>query len=403
MKHSAVNAYVRQLCSLGLDGQTVIPELLKALHHVVPSDSNAFFWTDDRVEMANLYAEALLPPEVMDLYFREFYNKREREAKNGFSDAFLSPSTASQVFSPQLTDAFYQSDYYNLIWRRFDAHHVLHGVIRERGRNVGLLSLYRTRSDPPFSPQDETRLAEIVGYIARGLRLAPGTTADDPTEQHLDSEQHGFLVIDSRGRIQLASPQAARLLFLATHDRIAPDTVQNYGEVPAQLTDLCKQMANLSGAGALPPMLRLENSWGRFVVESCWLDGPDSRAGTSIGISIQYQEPLLLRVLSRMRGLPLSTKQREVCLLLAKQSSHAEIARCLNVSLNTVNYHVREIYNKLGVHDRTGMLSRILMDLPGSHPAASPALPPPNARALDGKRFPAWAARPRPAASKSHH
>jgi hypothetical protein len=47
--------------------------LLPALRELVPSDSAAFFWVDSRGEMQNLYAERLLPAEVMSLYFERYY------------------------------------------------------------------------------------------------------------------------------------------------------------------------------------------------------------------------------------------------------------------------------------------------------------------------------------------
>jgi DNA-binding CsgD family transcriptional regulator len=61
-----------------------------------------------------------------------------------------------------------------------------------------------------------------------------------------------------------------------------------------------------------------------------------------------------------MKALPLSAKQQAVCLALAQNRTHGEVAERLNISLNTVNYHVKEIYTKLDVHDRSGMVERLL-------------------------------------------
>ena len=43
--------------------------LLPSLRELVPSDSAGFFWVDARGEMSNLYAERMLPADVMALYF----------------------------------------------------------------------------------------------------------------------------------------------------------------------------------------------------------------------------------------------------------------------------------------------------------------------------------------------
>lgn len=58
----------------------------------------------------------------------------------------------------------------------------------------------------------------------------------------------------------------------------------------------------------------------------------------------QLSEPQELSVLSE--------RQREVLRLLAAGRSNDEIADCLYISRNTVKFHLREIYMRLGVHNR---------------------------------------------------
>jgi DNA-binding NarL/FixJ family response regulator len=48
----------------------------------------------------------------------------------------------------------------------------------------------------------------------------------------------------------------------------------------------------------------------------------------------------------------LSDRQREVLALLSAGHSNPEIAARLHISLNTVKFHVRVIYDRLGVHSR---------------------------------------------------
>jgi hypothetical protein len=77
MKNAAMLAHIRQLCCLGLPGELLMGALLPALRELVPSDSAGFFWVDARGDMANLYAERLLPADVMSLYFERYYDGRE--------------------------------------------------------------------------------------------------------------------------------------------------------------------------------------------------------------------------------------------------------------------------------------------------------------------------------------
>ncbi len=55
----------------------------------------------------------------------------------------------------------------------------------------------------------------------------------------------------------------------------------------------------------------------------------------------------------------LTTREREILLLIADGYSNEEIARHLFIALSTVKNHVHNILNKLGVHRRTDAVRRI--------------------------------------------
>jgi len=55
---------------------------------------------------------------------------------------------------------------------------------------------------------------------------------------------------------------------------------------------------------------------------------------------------------------PLSERELEVLQLIAEGLTNREIASRLFVSLNTVKAHTRNIYGKLGVHNRTQAVAK---------------------------------------------
>ena len=55
---------------------------------------------------------------------------------------------------------------------------------------------------------------------------------------------------------------------------------------------------------------------------------------------------------------PLSERELEVLRLLAEGLTYAEIAGRLVVSLNTVRFHIKEIYGKLGVNRQAQAVAR---------------------------------------------
>jgi LuxR family maltose regulon positive regulatory protein len=55
---------------------------------------------------------------------------------------------------------------------------------------------------------------------------------------------------------------------------------------------------------------------------------------------------------------PLSARELEVLELISGGLTNREIASRLFISLNTVKAHTRNIYGKLGVHNRTQAVAR---------------------------------------------
>ena len=56
----------------------------------------------------------------------------------------------------------------------------------------------------------------------------------------------------------------------------------------------------------------------------------------------------------------LSSREREVSVLISQGSTNEQIGEKLNISEPTVKTHLRNIYSKIGVHDRAQLVSRIL-------------------------------------------
>ena len=358
MKQSAVRARIRQMCCLGVPGELLMGSLLPALRELVPSDSAGFFWVDSRGEMRNLYAERLLPPDVMSLYFERYYDGREASFRRAFLDRAAAPEG---VVATSADGELAKTAYYNEILRRLDAHHVLYGIVREQGAALGQLSLYRSADAPPFGPRERADLASVMRYVAHGVaggetRPAGGAFAFQ------DSDEEVMLVTDRRGAIRHATENGRRLLMLATTSDINPASLRSAVQERATeaLRALCERLEAVDlGEDSAPPVMGFETKWGRYVMRAYWLHDDHGSPDALIGIRIQRQEPMILRFVQAMGRLPLSPQQREIALMIARGRSNQEIAEGLGVSGNTVAYHIKQLFLKLDVHDRAGAIARI--------------------------------------------
>ena len=371
MKQTAVRARIRQLCCLGLPGEMLMASLLPALRELVPSDSAGFFWVDSRGEMKNLFAERMLPAEVMSLYFERYYNGREAAFRKSFLERAQSPEG---VIATSADGALAKTEYYNEILKRLDAHHVLYGIVREQGAALGQVSLYRPADAPGFTPRERADLASVMRYVAHGVAAgeAGGNVVGGASAISFeDTEDEAMLVADRNGHIRHASEKARRLLLLATTSEISPASLgAAVNDRAAQaLKNVCGKLDSIArGEETTPPVLQLETTWGRSILRAYWLDDDRDSPDALIGVRIQRQEPMILRFVQAMGRLPLSPQQREIALLLVRGASNQEIADSLGVSGNTVAYHIKQLFLKLDVHDRAGAVSRIASGPPTIKP-----------------------------------
>ena len=58
-------------------------------------------------------------------------------------------------------------------------------------------------------------------------------------------------------------------------------------------------------------------------------------------------------------GWGLTTREEEVLALLLQGSSRADIRDALGISINTVNTHIRNIYEKTGLHSRKELINGV--------------------------------------------
>ena len=397
MKRTGTLVHIRQLCCLGISSESLMPALLRSVREYVDADSAGFFWVDAKGEMTNLYAERMLPPKLMRLYFERHY-----DGEHPFRAEFLKRAQSAEgVSTTTPTPALLKTAYYNEILRHLDAHHVMYAVIRDQGNALGQLSLYRPRNAPAFTAAERAAINGITHYIAHAvMRPAQGemlvetaskarseTHSETPKETHsearnearsempgeivseafagqfVESDQEGLVVVDGQGRIVQGTAQALNLLSMATQprfNRVTPPLASG-DPTPETVKGLLSRLRTvLQGGESLPPRDTFETPWGRFLLSAYALsDEQEGEIGLA-AIQVRRQERLVVKLAQAMHGLGLPPQQREVALLIAQGKSNLEIAQALSVSPNTASYHIKQLFMRLDAHERSEALQKIL-------------------------------------------
>lgn len=353
-KKSAALARIRQLACLGLPGGLFISSLLPVLRGLTESDSAAFFWLDETGNIANFYADHF---PLLDAVATASAEAPVFMSENAaWSETPLRPFAAS-VLASTVESEMASNGLYNEILKRNGAHYILHGIARHEGVNIGRLSLFRSAARRPFGLREIAALSSVMRYVARGLAAHSLQDDDGDPDEILEQE---MLIADRSGSVLHATERGRRLLLLSSGCPLGARTLPTASSVSQQLLRAaCADGAANGNPVAAPSVMSRRTLWGRFELRAYCLSDEMESDHALVGVHVVRNQPACLRFVNAMSALPLSPQQREIALLIARGGSNRDIAARLSVSINTVAYHIKQLFYKLRVHDRAGLLARI--------------------------------------------
>lgn len=178
--------------------------------------------------------------------------------------------------------------------------------------------------------------------------------------QHaMDVSGRFLLAADAKGRLRWCTQQAGLLLGLSAPGSLLPPEVRRWLEA---------EIAQMSGPISIPHGAAHGTK-------------PSARPGARLGTRIEFAligqlggDEYLLRIVEVNAGqdverlharVPLTRRESEVLLWLARGKSNRDIAEILDVSYRTINKHLEQIYPKLGVEARTSAVALAVRILEG--------------------------------------
>jgi len=352
MKKSNAIAYLRQLCCSGLNKELLCLQFIHAVQTVVPSSNSSFALVDENVIPLSLMSAFInydLDSAIVAL------NYLSTEKRNACFVQWFKQHPV--LVDPDVFDeSFYMTDAYDLLFRVGDQHHLLWALARSYGKPVGMLGLYRSRQQKPFNQSEQALCTQLLPYLAHALQ-AP--VVDDI--QYAANGSPGMIILDTQGSILYQSQEAKHLLYLAGYQVFTRDMHSKEVVLFTKLAQLCRNLeAIFRGQSAAPPSWCFDSPCGRFTFHAYWLNGQNNEPGGLIGMTVEHQEPTLLKILRALQNLPLSPTQKEVAALLAQGFSNEKIGERLHIKLSTVKDHVGKVFIKLDINRREELLPKLL-------------------------------------------
>lgn len=353
MKNSKDIAYFRQLCCSGLNKDIVIPELLRAIRlmhsnnpqytHEINRTPITCWLSHDLSEVINYLCELSQGYWTVEPFAHVMSALKQR--------GYLS-------CAKQDDPDFCKSELYNAVFAALIQCHGAALSLSQSTQATSGLHLYQTSQQDAFNQDELELLMRLLPYVARAL-----TTPQQEDIEYCAQGNTGLMLLDIHNTLIYQSEAAKELLALAKYPLINPQNSPYWGNnnLDAKIRALCKRLTGLChGKIDQPPSFCHINGFGRFNFHAEWLDKSDGEADGLVGVTIEHQEPILLKILRGLAYLPLTSTQKEVAALVAQGLSNETISKRLNIKLTTVKDHISKIFTKLDIVQRSGLLPKIL-------------------------------------------
>ncbi|MGH3148630.1 MAG: response regulator transcription factor, partial [Rubrobacter sp.] len=224
----------------------------------------------------------------------------------------------------------------------------------------GGMDLIREAGDPDFRNGEVALIRRITPHVGAGLKAA--ALRSRATARPASEDVPGVLTLDRKGRVVSHTPSAERWLrdledlHPAWRDGDLPITARMVvGALHRTLAPKSDEDLNLV------PRLRVRARSGRWLALYASLTEPTTdRPGETV-IVIEPARPEEVAWLN-VAAHGLSPREEEVIGLVVRGFSNRQISQALFISEYTVQRHLSNIFEKVGVRSRKSLLKRLFFD-----------------------------------------
>lgn len=343
------------------DADEQLSEVLYLLERIFKTGNNNFYFANSRGQSLNLSRVVSRGIERKFFpKFKKYYYKLDPFYK---ILSFNSPPTV--VVRDHSKNKGRLVEYYSDFLKPQSIHHQMSIYLKSKQRFLGVLGLYRPPNTDEFSSLDQAKANMMAPYLAGALENA--IISEQKTKQAAiidsiaaDMSYKAIIVLDESLELIYQNNHATRFFSCLT----PPESEQRplSRPLPKEIYLHCKDLLKFIPADedSDPPQKLFE------------LHSQTDNKELPIHLRLvtyRNKKPLLLlrfspdgyecNLLKRIGQYGLSQRQAEVVFLLNKGLTNKEIGRKLFISKYTVENHLKAIYEKMNVKNRTELSYRL--------------------------------------------
>jgi DNA-binding CsgD family transcriptional regulator len=338
-----------RLCHAGLDSRTLRIEIIKRLRAVIPIDVS-FFATADPATL--LFTGAVVDELLQHATAQFLQNEFLQDDVNKF--AWLARSTTPTMNLVQATQRELEaSPRYREILAPLALGDELRAALITDGACWGFMCLHRDHSSPHFTLTEAAYLARLTPHFAEGLRKA--LLIERSTKQMVPDEPGLLLLAEDLSVVALTGAAGRWLTEVAEADWPRKQALPY--AVSAVVARLQALEQGKETQPELVPRVRLRTASGHWLVlHASRLAGPGAQG--QIAVLFEVARPVEIAPLI-VQVYELSKRESEILQSVVRGLSTTEIAEAFHISSNTVQDHLKAIFEKVGVHSRRELVGQL--------------------------------------------
>jgi DNA-binding CsgD family transcriptional regulator len=335
-----------RLCHAGLDSRALRIEIMKRLRIVIPVDVS-FFATADPATL--LFTGAVVDDMLIHATPQFLENEFLQTDVNKL--AWMARSNTPVINLVQATQGeLERSQRYREILAPLSLGDELRAALITGGTCWGFMCLHREHSSPHFTLTEAAYLARLTPHVAEGLRTA--LLLESTTGATLPDEP-GLLLLAEDLSVVAITPAAERWLA-----EVAEADWPGKQAVPYAVSAVVGRMLALEqggdGQSDLIPRVRLHTASGHWLV----LHASRLSATGQIAVIFEVARPAEIAPLI-MQIYDLSKREGEIMQHVVRGLSTAEISEMLHISPDTVQDHLKAVFEKAGVRSRRELVGNL--------------------------------------------
>jgi DNA-binding NarL/FixJ family response regulator len=360
--HERTFAEVKRLSLAGLEGPELLRRVAEKIKLAVPFETYGVSTLDPATNLMTRFVGGGLDEVDCAAALNAWLDRVYFEEDLPRIDSMLRERRPVALLSEENEGKLERSVRFRELLRPFGFARELGGVFVD-GSAWGRMDLVRGGRDPDFGDREVELVRRVVPHVSAGLKAA--VLRSRASIEPAADDAPGVLTLDRNGRVLSRTPSAGRLL--SELRKLDPPWVGLPVAVGMVANAVRRALAPTSDRDLdLVPRVRVQARSGRWLTLHGSLSEPvDGRPGETV-IVVEPAKPEEVAWLN-VAAYGLSPREEEVVRLVVRGLSTKGISKALFIAENTVQRHLSNIFEKVGVRSRRELIKRLFFEnlLPG--------------------------------------